>query len=294
MLRLWSMRFLLLVAAALSAAMTPVGVAAQDDSKETPLWDIARNLRKKAPAQPVIDDDNFTEVMQQAESRRGFGASLRFLMSGEDSMLRVSAPDVTCSLSFSSDLKSLLSRQYSEMGLPAGDLARLEGHALIQGDALTVSIHNGTDWHVSEIAVAFTILNKSGMQTAAGGGTSAESASQALTGPEDKADRKPDTTVIYRMRGVGVPWSVTTFSSRLEVALASGSEWHWAIVEAKGYPPESYPRSVSQMSAESDQSFPVNAVPNLNPPASKTGELTPVSKTAADKPQLIPSANPQQ
>ena len=272
----------------LSAAMTPTRLTAQEDTKETPLGDVARNLRKKASARPVIDEDNFDEAMQQAQNRRGFGSSMRLLMSGEDSNVRLSAPDVTCSLSFSSNLKSLLSRQYSEMALPTGDLGRLEGHASIDGNALTVSIHNGTDWHVSEIAVAFTTVNS-------GIGGSGTSSSEGSSSADVRAERKPDATSIFRMRAVGVPWSVATFRARLENEFNTGSEWHWAIVEAKGYPPESYRRSVSpETSAESDQVSPVDSVQNQNLPASITGEITPVSNAAQDKPRLIPSANPQQ
>ena len=40
-------------------------------------------------------------------------------------------------------------------------MANLEGHATIEGDALTVPIINGTDWHVSEVAVALTVVRKS-------------------------------------------------------------------------------------------------------------------------------------
>jgi hypothetical protein len=287
MLRISAMRVLFLFGV-FSAAMTPARSTAQEDSKEIPLGDIARNLRKKTPARPVIDDDNFDEAMQQAQNGRGLGASLRSLMSGDDSSFRVSAPDVTCNLSFSSNVKALLSKQYSEMGLPPADLARLEGHASIEGDALTVSIHNGTDWHVSEIAVALTTVNR-GLEA------SELSTSGGSTATNTGAERKPDTTAIYRMRAVGVPWSVTTFSSRLGNELASGSEWHWAIVEAKGYPSESYRRSVSpQTSAESDQVSPMEPVQGQNLPASITGEITPVSNAATDKPRLIPSANPQQ
>src|SRR5436309_13763325 len=92
-------------------------------------------------------------------------------MAGDLSGFRVSAPDVTCNLSFSSNVKSLLAGQYSEMDLPASDLARLEGHATVDGDALSVSVHNGTDWHVSEIAVAVMIVRKNAANVAAGEGS---------------------------------------------------------------------------------------------------------------------------
>ena len=55
----------------------------------------------------------------------------------------------------------LLSSQYAQMDLPPREMVKLEGPATIEGDALTVSVFNGTDWHVSEVAVALTIVKKS-------------------------------------------------------------------------------------------------------------------------------------
>src|SRR6476469_9166720 len=252
-LRYWGRRFLLLLV--VGATLVPARLLAQDDSDDVPLGDVARSLRKKAPTKPVIDDDNLSQVMQEADSRKGFGSSLRFLMAGDLSGFRVSAPDVTCNLSFSSNVKSLLAGQYSEMDMPASELARLEGHASIEGDSLNVSVHNGTDWHVSEIAVAVMIVRKSVANAAAGEGVSnlETATAEGARPPEVQTDKKPDTTVIYRMRAVGVPWSVTTFSARLQSELGAGSEWHWAVVQARGYPPESYRRrSSSQADAEND------------------------------------------
>lgn len=261
----------------------PPAARAQDDPNEIPLGDVARSLRKKAAPQPVIDDDNLSEALRDGESRRGFGASLRFLMAGDLSGFRVSAPDVTCNLSFSSNVRTLLANQYSEMDLPPDDLARLEGHASIAGDSLTVSVHNATDWHVSEIAVAVTVLRK-------------ESSANVLPGNEagpatDPLDKKPDSTVIYRMRAVAVPWSATNFSARLNRQLGTGEEWHWAIVQARGYPPESYRRGVTlQQSAEQaspgEDPRPVEDLP-------KTPQVMPVSSSDQGGRQLLPSAAPQ-
>ena len=289
MLRIWKIRNLL-VALALGALLAVARAAAQEDANETSLGDVARSLRKKTSNRPVIDDDNLPEAMQQANSERGWGSSLRSLMPGEGSLYRVSAPDVTCNLSFSSDVKSLLSKQYSEMAMPESDLEKLEGHASIGDDALNVAVHNGTDWHVSEIAVAFTVLKKnaSPLSPSKGPGDDAP----PVSGLE--ADKKPDTTVLYRMRAVGVPWAVTTFSSRLQSELEPASEWHWAIVEARGYPPESYRRRVTQEgNAGQDETARTDEVPKQNLPTTKTGEVTPVSNSGAEKPQLVPAVNPQ-
>ena len=291
MLRDWGRRFLLLLV--VGATLVPARLLAQSDPDDVPLGDVARSLRKKAPTKPVIDDDNLSQVMQEADSRKGFGSSLRFLMAGDLSGFRVSAPDVTCNLSFSSNVKSLLAGQYSEMDMPASELARLEGHASIEGDSLNVSVHNGTDWHVSEIAVAVMIVRKSVANAAAGEGVSnlETATAEGARPPEVQTDKKPDTTVIYRMRAVGVPWSVTTFSARLQSELGAGSEWHWAVVQARGYPPESYRRRNSpQADAENDAPAAIDNREAQDPAAEKAPAISPVSNSG--NPQLVPS-NPQ-
>jgi len=287
--RLW------LALAALGAALAPVRAIAQDEPSETPLGDVARSLRKKPPKQAVIDDDNLTQVLQQVESRRGFGASLRYLMSGDASGLRVSAPDVTCNLSFSSNLKALLAQQYAEMELPANDVSRLEGHATLADDALTVSVHNGTDWHVSEISVAVTVINNQpGLDVPLENPMSQPQSANDRPSREAQADKKPDTTVIYRMRAVGVPWSVTSFSSRLNSTTVSNGEWHWAVVSARGYPPESYRREMaSQGGTDSDTPSEIETLRGTGPTPAKPPQITPVLNGAENKPQLVPPPGPQ-
>src|SRR5579859_1174268 len=152
---------ILLVLPVLLAVLVPVRASAQDDPNDMPLGDFARTLRKKnPPAQPVIDDDNLPQVMEQVESRRSPGSALRFLMAGAGKIFQISAPDVTCSLSFTPKVKSLLSRQYSQMDLPDDLVSKVQGKATIEGDALTIPVFNGTDWHVSELDVALTLVRK--------------------------------------------------------------------------------------------------------------------------------------
>jgi hypothetical protein len=217
-------------------------------SDDTPLGDVARNLRKKTPpsSQGVIDDDNLTQVMSQAESRHDAGAGLTFLMTGESKEFRVAAPDVTCSLAFTANVKTLLSNQYSQMALPPDDVLKLDASATIEGDALIVSVLNRTDWHVSEVTVALTVVKKS-----AGGaagpdavGDVAESIQSQVLQSQVRPERKPDSTVIYRMRAAASPTTTTAFSAPLNLKLAADEEWHWAIVQARGYPPQSYAGSL--------------------------------------------------
>jgi hypothetical protein len=240
MLRIPIIRALLMVPI-LIAALLPACALGQDDPNETPLGDVARNLRKKSPApaqQTVIDDDNLGQVMDQADSKRGFGSSaLRFLMAGDAKGFQVSAPDATCSLAFTANVKSLLSGQYSQMDMPADDVAKLQGPAAIEGDALAISLFNDTNWHVSELAVALTVIRKKADLTSELG---VDSALQEI-----RPEKKQDVTVIYRMRAPAPPWERAVFSAPLNLELAPGDEWHWAIVEAKGYPPQGYTGAVT-------------------------------------------------
>lgn len=276
----------------LGAMLIPARVAAQNDPNDIPLGDVARNLRKKTGSPPVIDDDNLGEALREGETHRGFGASLRFLMTGDLSGLRVSAPDVTCKLSFSANVRTLLSSQYSEMNLPADDLAKMEGHASITGDSLTVSVHNATDWHVSEISVALTLLNKSTVPEATGNDPSpnlqagSESASAA-----DQVGKRPDSTVIYRMRAVGVPWSATNYSARLDREIVAGQEWHWAIVRARGYPPESYRRGVLSETAEETNGA-AGEAPQVVDGHARGPQVTPVSSSDQSGTELAPTSDP--
>jgi len=266
--------------------LLPFSSVAQDDSNEAPLGDVARTLRKKTPpSQDVIDNDNLSQVMDQVESNRGSGSALKILMSGENKGFQVSAPDVTCSLSFTANTKSLLSSQYAQMDLPQRDVVKLEGPATIEGDALTVSVFNGTDWHVSEVAVAMTIVKK---KEPAGWPLSLGSANPAPTSAgvlgqdsEVRPEKKPDVTVIYRMRAAAPPFATTVFSAPLNLELASGDEWHWAIVQAKGYPPQTNDGPREQITAQTGQPAPA-------PPV-----LPPALLLPQDSPAAAVSQNPQ-
>lgn len=287
MLRLPGIRILLALPVML-AVLAPVRAAAQD-ANDAPLGDVARTLRKKTPStQPVIDDDNLPQVMeqvQQADSRRGAASALRFLMAGESKGFRLSTPDVTCSLSFSPNVKSLLSSQYSEMDLPQQQVTRLQGQATIEGDAFTLPIFNGTDWHVSELDVALTVVHKRGARDPFGleeplAGNSEDGTSGTASDPlqQVRPEKKSDVTLIYRMRAAAPPWERAVFNAPLDIDLAAGDEWHWAIVQAKGYPPESYAKGTQQAAAKTN----APNIPALMPPAVLD---SPTSASLAQTPQ---------
>jgi hypothetical protein len=262
--KLW----LILALLAALAGLRPLTSLAQDAPNEAPLGDVARNLRKRTPSsQDVIDNDNLSQVMDHVESNRGSGSGLKILMAGESKGFQVSAPDVTCSLSFTANAKSLLSSQYAQMDLPQHDVVKLQGPATIEGDALTVSVFNGTDWHVSEVAVALTIVKKKESADWSIGLRSGEPRATVAGGlgreSEVRPEKKPDVTIIYRMRAAAPPFATTVFSAPLNLELASGDEWHWAIVQAKGYPPPAY-AAHEQIAAQTGEPAPAPAVP---PPA---------------------------
>jgi hypothetical protein len=257
---------LLLTLATFVALFTPMWLAAQEDPNDVPLGDVARTMRKKTPAtktsatQAVIDDDNLPQVMKKAEQQHPPGSALRYLMDGASGNFRISAPDVTCSLAFTANVKSLLSKQYAEMELPAEDMHKLEGPATIEGGALILAVYNKTDWHVSELTVAFTVVKKPDAHEAS---LSIEEAPYTASygaklspavagrGPDEAAEggeKAPDVTVIYRMRAAAAPASTTVFSAPLNRRLGADEEWHWAMVQVKGYPPQSYNGPVSSSS----------------------------------------------
>ncbi len=255
---------LLLTLAAFAVMVSPARISAQDDPNDAPLGDVARNLRKKTPpAQPVVDDDNLGQVMERADTNRSFGSALKYRMAGEGKGFQVAAPDVTCSLSFTANVKSLLSGQFAQMDLPPGEMAKIKAQATIEGDALTVPVFNGTDWHVSELAVALTVIRRNGTPGFPGSvyiGSTGPEANQSEfveTDPLEqvRAEKKPDVTVIYRMRTAAPPWERAVFSAPLDIDLSAGTEWHWAIVQAKGYPPESY-ANAQRASAEKKDEIP--------------------------------------
>jgi len=147
------------VGLALTAAvlLTPSTMVAQEDAGQTPLGDVARSFRKKpSSSQTVIDNDNFSKLMDEAESHRLSVSSLLYSMNAGGKGFQVSAPDVTCSLSFSANASSLLSNPYVLKDLPPAELVKLDGPATIDGDSLQLSVYNGTEWNVHELTIGLS------------------------------------------------------------------------------------------------------------------------------------------
>src|SRR5258708_40211236 len=74
---------------------------AQEDGGDTPLGDVARSFRKKTPpVEAVVDNDNLSKVVDDAESRRAAGASPGFSLEPGGKNFHVSSPVLSLRLSF--------------------------------------------------------------------------------------------------------------------------------------------------------------------------------------------------
>jgi hypothetical protein len=214
----------------------------QEDSSEVPLGDVARSLRtqKAPPSEVVIDNDNFSNLVEEAEKKKVGGATMVFSLDPGGKDFQVSSPDVSCSFSFSAKTSSLLSDPALLNELPQSELAKLEGPATIDGDSLQVSVHNGSAWELREVVIGLTILRRSDAAAFSYGQAHIVPAkASSITQSEiDSAQKQPDTTVLLRVKGSALPATTALFRTQLNFALFPDQEWHWAIVKAKGIPPK--------------------------------------------------------
>jgi hypothetical protein len=227
-------KFCLGIALALAGFLSVPGVAAQSDDPVS-LGDLARSLRKEnEPAAPVvIDNDNLSRVMEEAETHRMDMAPL-FSHKGAGKSLQVSSPDGTCSLSFNAN-EALGAAPDVPEALPQSELMKLEGPAIIDGDALQVSVFNGTDWDLREITVSLTVVSHIENTTAYIGSARLLSASQ--TDDPEPAGKPSDQTVLLHMKATAAPLLMTIFREKLNATITPDQEWHWSIIDAKGVPP---------------------------------------------------------
>jgi hypothetical protein len=217
---------------------------AQSEDNPVSLGDLARSMRNKnkkdqpTPAKPVIDNDNFSQVMDEVEARHLPGTSMVYSFDGAAKTFQVSTPDVTCSLSFNGKTSSLLARPHVAVDLPEEELHKLEGPARISDDGLEISVFNGTDWKVEELTIGLTIVQRSN-ETAHryGIGKLVPVASETTL----LAEKHPDVTTLHRLKGNAPPAATSIFKTALNAKLGPDQEWHWAIIQARGEPPENSP-----------------------------------------------------
>lgn len=230
-------RFLLITFAIfLCCAPAWVNLSAQED--DIPLGDLARQFKHSKPPDQadIIDNDNFSMMMDKAESER-LDRQPVFAISPSGRTFTAVSPDGTCSLSFVASAANRTPAAYIASDLPQDELLKLEGPASIEDGSLAVSVHNGTHWDVNEIVVGITVLqNQSNLEYR-----------PAAMGPlPANAEKLPDLTMLYHLKGSSAPDSTTVFRAPLGGSFGDSKEWHWAIVGARGIPPTAPPSTIPQ------------------------------------------------
>ena len=243
---------MVLLAAGMLALALPLRVSAQDDANDTPLGDVARSFRKTTPSsEVVIDNDNFSKVVRDAETRRATGSTMVFSLDPSGKSLHLSSSDVSCSLTFSAKTSSLLADPIMLDELPRSELAKLDGPATIEGDSLEVSVHNGTLWELREVVIGLTIVRSPDPDDAAsytGKARIVPAVASVSSHPvQDSSKKLPDVTMLLRVKGSAAPSGTALFRTQLNFALFPDQEWHWAIVRAKGVPPPAPPEATTAM-----------------------------------------------
>jgi len=260
----------------------PKCVLAQEYAGDIPLGDVARNFRKKTiSSEAVIDNDNLSKVVDEAESKRAAGVSPVFSLEPAGKSFHVSSPDVSCSLSFTAKT-SPLSDPLLLDELPRSELAKLDGPATIDGDSLQVSMHNGTSWELREVVIGLTIVRRPEFGEAGsyhGQGRIIPAAGTLIE--QDSFQKQPDVTLLLRVKGSAAPSATALFRTSLNFALFPDQEWHWAIVKAKGIPPlQTFPDPTLTQAGQGG---------GLQSGTGTAAQLTPTGLSVSD---LIPNLNP--
>lgn len=252
--------------------------AAQSDDGEVPLGDLARAMRAadKPSQQPVIDNENLPQTLN--ELRPAADGTPVFSIHGGNKF-DMSSPDGTCSLSFTANATALITDPVVNRELPSSELAKLDGPAVINNNTLEVSIYNGTAWNLTDVTIGLTVIRHNNPQEPeAAFARSAKLVPATLRDVDNEPSensangegmaRRSDTTVLYHLKGMAQPLKTTTFREVMASTLEPGTEWHWAIVQAKGAPPKSVtaPPIPSQVIHLPMSTFPKLPLPEITPP----------------------------
>jgi hypothetical protein len=223
---------------------------AQGDDGETPLGDLARNLRKNKAQQeqqqpadstrPVIDNENFSQALEDVHKARPEKTDKTVLsIDGATNTVKVSSPDVTCSLSFNARASSLFVKPVLIEDLPLTDLLKIDGPGSIQDQALQLDIFNGTDWDIREITIGLTLERKPGENAKLAARARVIPAVEGLAPPA--LERRSDVTLLYHLKTEAKPFTTTSFHENIGITPGPDEDWRWSIVEARGVRPASVP-----------------------------------------------------
>jgi hypothetical protein len=281
----------------LVALLCPLAASAQEDAPS--LGDLARNVRKNKlqpqqptdpahalPDRPVIDNDNLAQVMDDAKKARPVKQDKTvFSIDPSGNTLKVSSPDVTCSLSFNARASSLLIKPVLVEDLPLTELFKLDGPGSIQDESLQLEVFNGTDWDIREITIGLTLERKPGQNAEVAARARVIPAAEGLT--PVTVERRSDVTLLYHLKAEAKPFSTTAFHENIGITPGADEDWRWSIVEAKGIRPsqaQSAPDSLPDL---------LFATPSSLLPGSNEPPLAPIAPVIPDKAaQALPSLNP--
>jgi hypothetical protein len=289
-----SLRFSLL---ALAVLVAPVAASAQDEAPS--LGDVARSLRQKkdAKSQPslqpdpvgsIIDNDNLAQVMEDAKNSRPVKSDKTvFSIDTASNTIKLSSPDVTCSLAFNSRTSSLLIKPVLVEDLPLTELLKIDGPGSIQDESLQLEVFNGTDWDLREITIGLTLERKPG--------ENAELAAQARVIPAaiglapQSVERRSDVTLLYHLKAEAKPFTTSAFHENIGITPGPDEDWRWSIVEAKGIRPS------QTQSAPDSLTEPLFATPSALMPSTNEPQIAPAPATipsTPDKPSPVPTPGP--
>jgi hypothetical protein len=265
----------------------PVALRAQDEQPS--LGDLARDVRKtkaQAPAHeaadpihPIIDNDNLPEVMEDAKRARPEKSNKTvFSIDAASNTLKVSSPDVTCSLSFNARASALLVKPVLVEDLPLTELVKIDGPGSIQDENLQLQVFNGTDWDLREITIGLTLERKPG--ESAGLATRARVIPAAESIAMPTVERHSDVTLLYHLKAQAKPLSTTAFRENIGITPGRDEDWRWSIVEAKGIRPTQMPQSFDTLREE-----PLFAMPSLLQPGANQ-----LSAAPEPSPERVPFA----
>lgn len=275
--------------------LAPLGASAQDDT--TSLGDLARNLRQnklqqsqRPPDAPVIDNDNLAQVMEDAKKARPVKQDKTvFSIDPSGNTLKVSSPDVTCSLSFNAKAGALLIKPVLIEDLPLTELLKIDGPGSIQDEALQLEVFNGTDWDLREITIGLTLERKPG--------ENAEVAARARVIPAASiapitVERRSDVTLLYHLKAEAKPFTTTAFHENIGITPGPDEDWRWSIVQAKGIRP-SQPAAVPDSLQEPLFATPLPFTSQSNePPSTPMPPVAPGKSTTEDKSTLQNTPSP--
>jgi len=280
----------------------PASAAAQEDIPS--LGDLARDLRKnkvQSPAQqapdplhPIIDNDNLAQVMEDKKNARPAKQDKTvFSIDPSGNTLKVSSPDVTCSLSFNARASALLIKPVLVEDLPLDELLKLDGPGSIQDEHLQLEVFNGTDWDLREITIGLTLERKPGQNADLAARARVIPAAEGLA--PITVERHSDVTILYHLKAEAKPFSTTAFHENIGINPGPDEDWRWSIVEAKGIRPAQTPQTPDLPREEPLFSTPTSLLPNdkeptiaAGKPAIQTVPLAPASpsdKTAQPEPK---------